>query len=138
LSAGYRRALGSAALVALACGWVVACGGRSVDRSAILGTYEAVHDFGRERLLIKADGTYEQSFGEGRLEPAPVNRGTWRLEDDRQIVFNDMVEVHDPFGRRGSMKPSPGRYLYPVRRTWRGGVEILLNPDTDLAFTKIR
>jgi hypothetical protein len=134
------RLLGSAAL---GCSLLAGCGGRSVDRPAAIGTYEVVHDFGRERLLLKSDGSYEQAFGEGRREPAVVNRGTWRLEsrgllDGTQIVFEDMVEIHDPFGNRGSMKRSSGLWVYPVRRGWRGGVTILLNPDTDLSLVKIR
>jgi len=135
-----RRLVGT--LVAFA--FIAGCSWGSVDPSAVVGRYEIVHAFGRERLLIKADGSYEQAFGEGNAEPAVIDRGSWKLNkpkrfwDSTEIELDDLVEVHDPFGNRGSMKRMKGRWMFPVRRTSRGGIEIVINVDTDAAFVKAR
>jgi len=36
------------------------------------------------------------------------------------------------------MKRMTGRWIFPVCGTWRGGVEIVINVDTDAAFVKLR
>ena len=67
-----------------------------------------------------------------------TQKASWFHRGRAWCELDDLVEVHDPFGKRGSMKRMTGRWIFPVCGTWRGGVEIVINVDTDAAFVKLR
>jgi hypothetical protein len=129
-----RRARIELALVCLVSGVCLGC---TVTRDEVVGTYYLQYEFGRERLLLGADGSYEQSF-EGTGTSRAVNRGRWELQSngDQIIVLHNPMLVADPFGKaRLSPLRESGVALLRVKK-WLGAVALVLNGDQGLRFEK--
>jgi hypothetical protein len=129
-----RRSVIESALLAFVIGICVGC---TVTRDEVVGGYQLQYEFGTERLLLGADGTYEQSF-ERRGASKELNKGQWELQGngDKTVVLHNPMLVADPFGKP---RPTPlresGVALLRVKK-WLGTVSLILNENQGLRFEK--
>jgi hypothetical protein len=120
------------------------CGG--VDRKDAVGTYRLVYCpgdhtiLGTDILVIKADGTFEQTFkpthGKGWK-----NRGRWHLEAaDRMNWDKDMFLEHRLEPIEGDRFLSPPRDETGSYAMWQSGstIEIEVDPDLSYEYLKVK
>jgi len=129
-----QRGVIELALLAFVIGVCVGC---TVTRDEIVGGYQLQYEFGTERLLLSADGTYEQAF-ERSGASKELNKGRWelRVNGDQTVVLHNPMLVADPFGKA---RPAPlresGVALLKVKK-WLGTVSLILNESQGLRFEK--
>ena len=104
----------------------------------LVGTYRALYPSGEEILILRKDGTFQQTF-----VPKSGNRvknfGYWRFhEQQHQVAFKDHLWIMD-----GSQKPDAHRIIrgyssLTVSSNFGRVMYITINEDTGLFYKKMQ
>lgn len=119
---------------------ILGCGGEPgrihAKKEEVLGTYEAEFQKGNEKLELKADSTYQQSFAaDGKMEH---RSGTWKMEDHflngtDVILLAAVVSEDDP---AGAGERIGDRRLNVHRRS--GNIALAINEVADWYFVRVK
>lgn len=116
-----------------------------VTRSVMIGTYEASYrDFhgrpsAKETLVLKADGTYEQTFVSARGKRWK-HAGRWVLDNSQGPSTMDLHDYWRGVDYDGNVLPAPERdgiAGLPVEER-AGVICITSNPETNQYYAKIK
>lgn len=124
---------------------LVGCGeepGRvRVKRDQLVGVYEAGFDKGRERLELKADGTYIQEFVRAGEHPTPQStqhKGRWNIEN--HFLSGSDVNLIDAVVSEDDASSTPQRIgtrtLNVHKRS--GKLALALNEAADWYFDRVQ
>lgn len=121
------------------------CGVQSVPKNAIPGTYEITYEphsgtvLGVERLVIKADGTFEQTFTPTGSK-AWTNTGRWTVDTSKgQTIIHlcDYMEALDEWDSQ--VRPHPKRTdLHTSVSYSYGTINITTNDDLGYHLRKVK
>lgn len=111
-----------------------------LERSDVVGEYQASYAFGVERLDLKADGSYVQSVTLQGQTAKTSHSGAWEYAASRnRVVVHDPLQFADYFGK---LNPD---YAVPVTGTWNltaektfGDVSLTWNDDLGVKFKKVK
>lgn len=108
-----------------------------LETSDFVGTYEAIYSYGVETLILKVDGTYEQSFkysdGKGLS-----NNGMWKFSTvaESDIRLSNALIVDNGFGKPVATA-NRGDWIMRARKNiFTGTVSLNFNDDLGVAFKK--
>lgn len=106
------------------------------NQAELIGSYEAKFRAGVERLELKSDDTYVQTFAS---EKKPINHaGRWKLENpfldgSDVVLISAVVSEDDP---EGAAERSGDRILNVYRGS--GGLALAINETADWYFVRIQ
>jgi len=107
---------------------------KQIDRSTVVGRYQASHDNGVELLELKADGTYVYQYraSDGR-EVRNTNKWEFECLDEKpMITFSQFV-----FGPSGYGTPKPGFWVVKVDKSFLGDtLRLCIDPDLGYSYVK--
>jgi hypothetical protein len=110
-----------------------------LNPSDVVGAYTLRYPYGVEELVLRRDGTYEQSFVKHGETSAKKNLGRWELREGKQpeIVLRNCMLVDDFFGkpRASSEQFQPGDCILRVEKRF-GRVSLPLNEDQGFIYKK--
>jgi hypothetical protein len=118
---------------------LAACG-RFPDAAALAGEYEAKYDFGRERLVLRPDGGYEQNLFPGNASTSTSHAGRWDFDYERQLVIvHNPLLFADNFGKLNPMYVTPvdGSWNLAARRRF-GSIVLSWNDDVGVKLKRVR
>ncbi len=98
------------------------------------GDYVIHYDYGRETLVLKDGGAYEQVFvaNDGKVIR---NEGKWEMRG-RELLLLNAMDVDNGFGSIGDPSKRGDWHLVPARSG--GTIVITVNPDRKERYEKQR
>ena len=119
--------------------WVLFATCSQLDRSDLVGIYEAHYELGTVNLVLNEDGTYEQEaiIEEPRGNTPIIRTGEWTWDEPGQRVrLGDCVAVADGFGDVAARIEIQSGCGFPVERRWWFFGQVLLG-HRDSALWKV-
>lgn len=125
-------------LLSLTC--LTSCFSSEIRRTELIGSYGARYDYGLEVLVLKADGTYQQTFyyNDGAVLK---NTGRWEYPardavSENSLLLEDAMVV-DNFHGEPAAKVRKMNWFIGPERTISGRIQLSFNPDLEFAYHKI-
>jgi len=125
-------------LVVLVCLTLVAmCCSSRFGKAELIGEYQATFDYGVETLILKGDGSYEQTF-KYNSGAGLTNSGMWEYPveclGETGIKLADALKVDDQLGWPERKVEKYDWYIVP--RKFFGKTSIEVNSDLGIDFEK--
>jgi hypothetical protein len=105
----------------------------------LAGTYVVRYRFGREELIMRASGVYEQRIWLAAGAPAVTHRGSWKyLAEGGFVALAHPLLAATETGdlRAGYGKPAQGDWLLPVERHF-GKARLVVSEDLGLYLERV-
>lgn len=103
------------------------------NREQLSGKYVANHPYGKDYLILNADGTYRYSYTDKNGETT-INENKWELEYKNQKTIITFFQFDFALPDYGT--DSAGYWVVEVNRSITGSYRLIIDPDLNYYYQK--